>query len=57
MAAIAPERQAAASPVEDFYRAVRAHNDRARLLAREGRCGGCIGAGRGRRCLICGGLR
>jgi hypothetical protein len=40
-----------------YYDAVREHNDRARLLAREGRCGGCIGAGHGTRCLICGGLR
>lgn len=40
-----------------YYAAVREHNDRARLLAREGRCGGCIGAGKGRNCAICGGLR
>jgi hypothetical protein len=45
------------SPAEAFYRAVREHNDRARLLAREGRCGGCIGAGKARNCVICGGLR
>lgn len=40
-----------------FYAAVREHNDRARLLAREGRCGGCIGAGKGPNCAICGGQR
>ena len=40
-----------------YYDAVREHNDRARLLAREGRCGGCIGAGRGPHCCICGRLR
>jgi hypothetical protein len=40
-----------------YYEAVREHNDRVRLLAREGRCGGCIGAGKGRNCCICGGLR
>jgi hypothetical protein len=40
-----------------YYRAVREHNDRARLLARAGRCGGCIGAGKGDRCCICGGQR
>ena len=42
---------------EAYYEAVREHNEKARLLAREGRCGGCIGAGKARNCAICGGLR
>jgi hypothetical protein len=51
------ETPAVADPAAAFYAAVREHNDRARLLAREGRCGGCIGAGKGPTCRICGGAR
>jgi hypothetical protein len=47
----------APDPAAAFYAAVREHNDKVRLLAREGRCGGCIGAGKARNCAICAGLR
>jgi hypothetical protein len=39
------------------YQAATEHNRRVQLLAPEGKCGGCYGAGTGPRCRICGGRR
>jgi hypothetical protein len=57
MAAITEEQRTAIRSAPDPYQAAQEHNDRARLLAPEGECGGCFGAGTGTHCCICGGRR
>jgi hypothetical protein len=57
MAAITAEQREKIRSARDPYKAATEHNERVKQLAKPGECGGCFGAGTGRRCCICGGER